>query len=136
MFSIKNFIEISRELYRNRVAATRDYKVKRELKYFSRAASDALEKNGLFIIENYFTIEECNSIVEKIDALWATASEKKKTSIHDDCLNNPKNKRGIEQEGGYNLWIDQHYSDHRIVGAEKIHHLVKKFYNDENILNF
>lgn len=135
MFSVKNFIEISRQLYRNRVVAARAYKVKRELLHFPSEAAKALDREGLYIIKNYFSVEQCNAIKERIDGLWAAKGTEETKAIHDACLDTTMNKQGVMQADGYKLWIDRHYSDHRIVGAEKIHPLIEQFHSDEKCLN-
>lgn len=134
--SIASYIELSRELYRNRVVSLRPFRQRTPLLHFPKEAADALRREGVYMVKDYFSPDECREVINAIDTLWKNIPAETVTAIHDKCVNGGEEyKRGVEQEQGYKLWIDRHYSDHRIIGAEKVHPLIARFYDDEKCMN-
>lgn len=67
-----------------------------------------LKKNGIAVVEDYYTSEMCDELCNEIDSLIVKFQDK--------------------------IWVDSKSSDHRIFGAEMYSTLVRKFATDEHIL--
>lgn len=132
---VRNVIEVARELYRNRVVAERPFAKKETLIHHSPQIAEVLDKDGVFVIPGYYSAEKCSAIVSAIDQLWEGLNENEVRTLVEACLDKKKFGRGVEQEGKYKLWMDRHFSDHRIIGAEKINPLIQDFFSDEKSLN-
>jgi len=127
MSQTKNVIETARRLYRNRYAGKKiPVTVGCPSKYANTLTN--LKEGGIAIIENYFTREQCQEICQAIDKVF---DKKTDDFLRENRVNQPNN--GWETEYGYRIWADKNFSDKRIPKSEKIHPLIKIFFDDDDL---
>lgn len=133
--SVSSFIQISRELYRNRVVFQRPYKKSTPLKSFSSDVANELEESGLVVVKNFMNEADRNTVRAAIENAWKSVSPEKEEELRQKCLDTKNYKRGVEQSGGYLMWVDRHLSDHRINGAEHLHPVIGAFAENKDFIN-
>lgn len=75
-----------------------------------RDAFETIKKNGVAVVEDYYSAEKCALLCNEIDRLIEKYKEK--------------------------IWTDKQQSDHRIFGAEKFSSLIHEFGYDKSISDF
>jgi hypothetical protein len=130
----KNRILTVRKLYRERFAK----KVSQTIVGATEEQQKILDKlrtDGILLIENYFSHDFCQSVIECIDN-YILHKNDSIDNIWTTIQNNPNAyKTGVLQGDGTSYWIDKHKSDHRIVHAELLSsHLNQQFSSNEFFL--
>lgn len=126
---MKNKIEVLRRLYRNRWAGKKKYNP-RTLTRDQKTILEKLKKDGIIIIPNFMSVEQCNSIIEQIDKKFNNVDF---ASMETD-FRKPENRFGVLMEDGSRCWADSLHSDLRCFGAEHISNDLMQFLNDENFV--
>ena len=121
-------IETIRNLYRERVAKKHDKDFSMPDSKFFRDALEQLKEKGFAIIENYFTTEQCSESIALIENI---ISKNDLDKLASQTASQPKH--GWEQPGGYNVWVDKHNSDFRIVHSEVLGKVIHDYFNDSEI---
>lgn len=75
-----------------------------ELDKVSQTIIDEIKEKSFFAIENYYSKERCNQIIDEIDRLHLKFEN--------------------------SIWNDKSNADNRLFGAEKFSSLIEEFYND------
>jgi len=125
----KDLLLTLRKLYRERFA-----RVKK--KYFVNLSPEEkkiisqLNKDGIVIIENFFSKEFCNEIISLIEKYVIEHNIKEvKSKLQ---LNKNEYKFGVPQNDGTSLWLDEKESDYRIIDAQKLSSKINQLFSSND----
>jgi hypothetical protein len=128
----KNRIEILRRLYRER--AKNPALARIDTSPVSPEILEKLNKDGIVVLENYFTEDFCKEIIQFIDA-YIERNKHIMTDVKEKAATQKEYKFGVPMSDGTSFWVDRNESDLRIIHAEKANDtLDKEFFSSSSFL--
>ncbi|MFN8777037.1 MAG: phytanoyl-CoA dioxygenase family protein [Flavobacteriales bacterium] len=123
---LSNIIETGRRLYRNRLASRRSG-AEASLDSEQKRWLSELRESGIAMIPGFLSAQACAEIRSALDSTISGSP------VETLVASGPAPKTGWPTAHGYSIWADQELSDIRVLGAEAIHPLIRRFHEDSRL---